>query len=97
MAATTTTKTLANQLASYVLPFSFSLPSTMLNGLRALCRDQTNSALVSTVNQGLSDASSGIKDIAAALFTGQQAPAASRNQVADGLTSAVDAANSITS
>ncbi|TCD66096.1 hypothetical protein EIP91_001748 [Steccherinum ochraceum] len=62
-----------------------------------LASDPANAALVSTVSKGLSDASAGIGDIATALFTGQQAPAASRTQVEDGLNSAFTAADSITS
>lgn len=59
--------------------------------------DPTNLAQVDTISSGLSSASSAIGNIAAALFTGQQAPASDRDQVAQGLTDATNAVNSISS
>jgi len=61
-----------------------------------LSSDAVNGPLINTVASGISTASSGISDIAAALFTGQTAPAASRDQVRAGLTSAIEAMGNIT-
>ncbi|KAJ3490025.1 hypothetical protein NLI96_g1710 [Meripilus lineatus] len=61
----------------------------------ALASDQASSDLMSTVTQGISDAQAGIGKIAQALFTGQQAPAEDRDQVASGLGAAIDAAGSL--
>jgi len=74
-----------------------SATSTAKTLTSQLASDTNGSALIATVTQGLNDASSGIGQIATALFTGQTAPAASRDQVEQGLTNAVNAANSITS
>ncbi|THH19535.1 hypothetical protein EUX98_g8755 [Antrodiella citrinella] len=62
-----------------------------------LASDANGSTQIAAVSSGLGNVSSGIDTIAAALFTGQDAPAAARDQVAQGLTAAITAANSITS
>lgn len=61
------------------------------------CRDAASSQLVDTITQGISDAQSAIGQIALALFSGQQAPAPARDQVATGLEAAIEAAGQLTS
>lgn len=57
--------------------------------------DPNVASAVSTAQQGISSAQAGIKTIAGALFTGQQAPAAARTQVGNGLTTAQTALQGI--
>lgn len=59
--------------------------------------DAASSQVMVTITQGISDAQSAIGQIALALFSGQQAPAAARDQVASGLEAAIGAAASLTS
>ncbi|KAH8102143.1 hypothetical protein BXZ70DRAFT_55412 [Cristinia sonorae] len=75
----------------------FAASQTTKTLTKQLSADANGSSLISTVNDGLNQASSGIGEIAVALFTGQKAPAASRDQVESGLNSAFTAVNSITS
>lgn len=70
-----------------------SVPASPSNNV--IFSDQASSDLMSTVTQGISDAQAGIGKIAQALFTGQQAPAEDRDQVASGLGAAIDAAGSL--
>ncbi|KAJ3488153.1 hypothetical protein NLI96_g3058 [Meripilus lineatus] len=53
-----------------------------------LASDSTASGLMATVSQGILDAQDGVGQIAIALLQGQKAPAASRDQVINGLTPA---------
>ncbi|KAF8956147.1 hypothetical protein BDZ97DRAFT_202500 [Flammula alnicola] len=59
--------------------------------------DATVSSAATAAQSGLESASAGIKTIAGALLTGQNAPADARNQVAQGLTSAQTALDGINS
>ncbi|KAF8955160.1 hypothetical protein BDZ97DRAFT_321930 [Flammula alnicola] len=59
--------------------------------------DATVSSATTAAQSGLQSASAGIKTIAGALLTGQNAPADARNQVAEGLTSAQTALDGINS
>lgn len=63
----------------------------------AASSDPTTADAATTAQGGLQDASDGIKTIAGALLTGQTAPAASRDQVSQGLLTAQTALNNITS
>lgn len=92
--ATQTTNSLSKQLVAYVFPLSPSLSSILILTSR---RDTTGASQISTVSDGLNQASAGITQIATALFTGQAAPAAARDQVEQGLNSAFEAASSIVS
>jgi len=58
--------------------------------------DPTTADAATTAQGGLQDASDGIKTIAGALLTGKTAPAASRDQVSQGLLTAQTALNNIT-
>ncbi|KAJ7735123.1 hypothetical protein DFH07DRAFT_928211 [Mycena maculata] len=58
--------------------------------------DPTTATQVAAAQAGLSSASDGIKTIAAALFTGQTAPASARTQVQTGLLAAQSALGNIT-
>lgn len=59
--------------------------------------DPAAASAAATAQGGLQDASAGIKTIAGALLTGQAAPAAARDQVGQGLTTADTALGNITS
>jgi len=59
--------------------------------------DPAAASAATTAQGGLQDASAGIKTIAGALLTGQGAPAAARDQVQQGLTTADTALGNITS
>ncbi|THU97854.1 hypothetical protein K435DRAFT_662040, partial [Dendrothele bispora CBS 962.96] len=59
--------------------------------------DATTASAVSDAQAGLSSAQAGIATIAKAIVSGQNAPAAARGQVGDGLTQAKSALESITS
>jgi len=56
--------------------------------------DAATTAQLQTASQGIASAKAGVAKIAAALLTGQQAPAADRQQVQDGLTAASTALGS---
>lgn len=91
--AKSTAQTLTTDLASLAI----SIPTVLCSISLYFIRDPASSQLMDTINQGISDAQDGISQIASALFTGQQAPAEDRDQVASGLGSAIDAAGSLTS
>lgn len=57
----------------------------------------TDATNVQTAATALSSASDGIKTIAGAILTGQQAPAAARDQVGTGLQTALSAMQNVTS
>lgn len=60
-------------------------------------RDSATVSQLQTAANGISSADSGVKTIAGALLTLQQAPAAARQQVEDGLTAATSALSSVSS
>ncbi|KIK55776.1 hypothetical protein GYMLUDRAFT_175090 [Collybiopsis luxurians FD-317 M1] len=69
------------------------------NGLldKVSTADPATASAVTTAKSGLTSAGDGIKTIAAALLTGQQAPADARNQTAAGLETASTALNGLNS
>ncbi|KAJ3574361.1 hypothetical protein NP233_g1834 [Leucocoprinus birnbaumii] len=70
--------------------------TTAVNKL-ASSSDPAAADAATTAQSALQDASDGIKTIAKSLLTGQQAPAAARNQVAQGLEAAQAALSNVTS
>ena len=62
-----------------------------------LLSDPAVTSATTTAQGGLTSAKDGIKTIAEALLTGQNAPADARTEVADGLTTAQNALSSINS
>ncbi|KAH9485841.1 hypothetical protein JR316_0002756 [Psilocybe cubensis] len=71
--------------------------SAIKKAMTAAQGDAETTAQLQTAAQGVSSAQAGVGTIAKALITGQLAPAAARQQVADGLNAATTALGSTTS
>ena len=90
-----TLKTLASQSSSYAFPCSFGVLATY--ELSWSGSDTETAASVQSVQESVTGAQGAIGVIAKALFTGQAAPAAARDQVAGNLTAAQTTLSSISS